>query len=162
MLVVVRGLMLGPEILLRLVTPFSDSRRRLAQSLGVASIVLLMLTSLVTVPRAYLPKQDFVGARDFVERQRDPLDAVVAVGLAAGMYQSYYAPSWTSVETVDGLKDLEEHHPAVWLVYTLSVHLKAWYPELWRSIQEDYEVVRVFAGTLGDGDVVVCRRLGGD
>jgi hypothetical protein len=38
--------------------------------------------------------------------------------------------------------------------------LKAWFPEIWDAVQRDYDVVKVFPGTLGGGDVHVCRWRG--
>jgi hypothetical protein len=161
LLAVVRGLMAAPRLVLATAGRPSPSRRQFAARLGLVLNLLLIVASSVTVPRAFLPKQDFVGARDFVERRRGEADGVVAVGLAGGIYQRYYAPDWQVLETTNELESLEERHDRVWLVYTLPVHLRAWYPELWESIQEDYEVVRVFGGTLGGGDVIVCRRRQG-
>ena len=41
-----------------------------------------------------------------------------------------------------------------------ALQAQAWFPDIWNLIQHEYEVVRVFPGTLGDGQVVVCRRRG--
>jgi hypothetical protein len=42
-------------------------------------------------------------------------------------------------------------------VYTLPCYLSAAEPELFRVVESDYELVRAFPGTLGDGAVIVRR-----
>ena len=135
----------------------SASCRRAAASAGRR---LGAAVSASTLPRSYLPKQDFSGARDYVEQARQPGDEIVTVGLAGFAYRRYYAPQWPVVERRSDLEAIQDRHQGVWLVYTLPVHLKAWLPEIWDVIQRDYEVVHVFPGTLGGGDVNVCRWRG--
>ena len=136
----------------------SDS---LADRIGTAGCLLLILVSMTTLPRSYLPKQDFSGARRWIDESRRPGDEVVAIGLAGEAYHRYYAPDWTYVKERSTLEAIQRDHRQVWLVYTLPVHAEAWLPEIWSVIQREYEVVRVFPGTLGGGDVVVCRWQGG-
>jgi 4-amino-4-deoxy-L-arabinose transferase-like glycosyltransferase len=158
LLITVRGLIVVPEwILGRFSQP---AVRRLGVSLGTAICLLGTAVSATTLPRSYLPKQDFSGARQYVEQMRQPGDEVVVVGLAAYAYRRYYAPQWPYVERRADLEAIQERHQGVWLIYTLPVHLKAWVPEIWDAVQRDYEVVRVFPGTLGGGDVIVCRWRG--
>jgi uncharacterized NAD-dependent epimerase/dehydratase family protein len=92
-----------------------------------------------------------------VEKNKGQSDAAVAVGLLSDVYKRYYAPDWYGVEAVSELNHLETTHRIVWVAYTLPVHLRAWYPEVWRTLEEDYDVVKVLQGTLGDGDIVICR-----
>lgn len=158
LLITVRGLMVVPEwILTRL---HRSGLQRLAVSVGTAVCVIGVGLSASTLPRCYLPKQDFTGARQYVEQARQPGDEVAAVGLAGAAYRRYYAPDWPSVRQREDLEAIQDRHQSVWLVYTLPVHMKAYLPEIWDVIQRDYEVVRVFPGTLGGGDVTVCRRRG--
>ena len=82
------------------------------------------------------------------------------MGLAGDVYRRYYAPEWTYVDDRVKLEAAQRAGRNVYVVYTLPVHLQAWFPDIWNLIQHEYEVVRVFPGTLGDGQVVVCRRRG--
>jgi mannosyltransferase len=158
LLIAVRGLMAVPDWILARVN--QPALRRLAVPLGTAVCLLGTAVSATTLPRCYLPKQDFSGARQYVEQMRQPGDEVVTVGLAGYAYRRYYAPQWPFIERRADLEAIQDQHQGVWLVYTLPVHLKAWVPEIWEVIQRDYEVVRVFPGTLGGGDVNVCRWRG--
>jgi hypothetical protein len=117
----------------------------------------MILASIFTLPRYYaFPKQDFTGARDYVERHRAPGDAVVAVGLAAQAYRGYYAPSWLEVATKGELDRIRRAHRNTWLVYTIPAQLNALNPDYWADVGKEFKVVRVFHGTLNGGDVFVC------
>lgn len=132
---------------------------RLGAPVGVAGAVLMIVASAATVPRNYAhPKQDYSGARDYVESQRGPNDAVVAVGLAGVAYERYYAPRWAAAQTQTELARARKGEGQTWLVYTLPVEVKAYRKDVWEVIQSDFEIVKVFPGTLGGGEVVVCKQ----
>ena len=155
-IVVVRGARIVPRLIAeRLVGPARARERGTVA--GYALLLLLGIGSALTLPRAYGPKQDFSGAREFVERLRGPSDVVV-VGLAATAYNRHYAPTWKLASSADELREIVRRQPTPWLVYTLPIQLKARSPVLWEAIEGDYEVVRVFPGTLGGGEIYVCRR----
>ncbi len=167
LLIVVRGAMASPQLLLVSLERIKDGVKgglngaayeRLATRAGMVLVCLITIASAATLPRNYrLPKQDFTGARDYVERQRQPGDAVVAVGLAGMDYGRYFAPHWSVAETQSELESIRQAHKKVWLVYTLPIQVKAYRPDIWRIIEQDFEIVKVFPGTLGDGEVYVCR-----
>ena len=143
LLIAVRGAMVLPRLLFARLAPGAGPRW--STYVGAASVVLVIVASAATLPRCYaLPKQDFAGARDLVESEREPGDAVVAVGLAADMFSRYFAPDWPIAVSEDELSALQSRHRRVWLVYTLPIHMRAWHPELWRRVQEDFEPIRTF------------------
>jgi mannosyltransferase len=135
------------------------NRAAFATAAGTGAVLLMIAASAYSLQRAYaLPKQDFTGARDYVEGALQHGDAVVAVGLAGVAYRRYFAPRWNAVDSADELKGVLRSHPRVWLVYTLPVELRAYHPEVWEVVDREFEVVKVFPGTLGDGQVTVCRE----
>jgi mannosyltransferase len=158
LLIVVHGAVTLPRLVSRHLRAW-PALEPLSGAAGVVLALLMILASAVTVPRNYAhPKQDYSGARDYVESRRGPNDAVVAVGLAGAAYERYYAPSWSVAQTN---AELDAARPAggnIWLVYTLPVEVKAYRPEIWQTIQSDFAIVKVFPGTLGGGEVVVCRQ----
>ena len=123
-------------------------------------VVVMIVISAATVPRNYaLPKQDFAGAREFVERERGEDETIVAVGLAGKVYSTYFAPEWLYAEELSDLTESRRLSSGpVWLVYTIPVEVRAGHPEIWRAIEDDFEVVKVFYGSLGAGEVYVCRE----
>jgi hypothetical protein len=120
---------------------------------------LMIVASALTVPRCYaLPKQDFVGARDYVERQRTAGDPVIALSLAARAYSEYYAPAWPAAWTSGELAALRGSSGHAFLVYTLPEDLRAFHPDLWSEVHADFDTIKIFPGTLGGGEVYVCRE----
>ena len=127
--------------------------------LATVAASAVIVASAATVPRCYrLPKQDFAGARDYVEGRRTARDAVVTLGLAGHAYGKYYAPQWTVISTPEEFEQLRRTHDRILLVYTLGIELKAFHPELWRIVNAEFAPVRVFPGTLGGGEVYVCEE----
>jgi 4-amino-4-deoxy-L-arabinose transferase-like glycosyltransferase len=134
-------------------------RALLTRNLGLGVAGLLVAAFIVTSGKARaLPKQDYLGAKTYIEARLAPGDAVVTVGLAAKVYQDYYAPHWAVASTPEELDDLRRNHRRLWLVYTLPVQLQGFEPGLWAAIQRDFVVVSVFPGSLGGGEVYVCRE----
>jgi 4-amino-4-deoxy-L-arabinose transferase-like glycosyltransferase len=126
---------------------------------GLVLPCLMIAASALTVPRCYaLPKQDFVGARDYVEQQRTAADPVIVIGVAQYAYSLYYAPAWPVARSADEFTALLRPGGRAFLVYTMPIELRAFHDDLMKIVNADFEIVRVFPGTLGDGDVYVCRE----
>lgn len=166
-LIAIRGAMTLPSWILNAkwpraflsLLPRAGSRGVLGQRAGLILACLLILASVLTLPKLYnLPKQDFTGARDWVERSRASDDRVVAVGLAGVAYGRYFAPQWSVAQSRAELDSITRGRNNVWLVYTLPIQIKAYRPEIWDAIQRDFQTVEVFPGTLGGGGVFVCRQ----
>ena len=126
---------------------------------GVAATLVLVFGSLFLLPRTYqLPKQDFVGARDYIESARGPNDAVASVGLASKSYSTFYAPDWEIVENVQQLEQLRANEGNTWLVYSFPKHTINKYPEIIDVVERDFELVDTFWGSLNEGQVLVYRN----
>jgi hypothetical protein len=158
LLIVVHGAMQVAR-LVRLIPRFNGNR---AEKLGYALAGAMIVASAITVPRVYaLPKQDFTGARDYVEREMRPGDAVVVVGLAEHVYPPYYAPSWPVASTAAELAALRPATGRTFVVYTLPIELRAVHPDIWKTVAENFKTDFVFRGTLGGGEVYVCSAENG-
>jgi mannosyltransferase len=132
---------------------------RRAVRAGFAFVLLIIAASIITVPRNYaLPKQNFSGAKNYVETNRLPNEEIVAVSIAGEMYGKYFAPEWSTAKTVADLQSIERKNENVWLIYTLAPEIKAFRPEVWSAIQTDYQTVKIFPGTLNGGEIFVCRK----
>jgi mannosyltransferase len=160
LLITVHGAAMASRLVVS-VLPLGDGKRRAADATAVAVVAAMIVVSAATVPRNYaLPKQSFTAAREFVERSRAPEDRVVAVGLAGYDFGQYYAPEWSVATSREQLDALAGDH-RVWVVYTLPVELAARVPDVWHVVRSQYEVVKIFSGTLGGGEVYVCMKEGG-
>ena len=129
LLIAVHGAVRLPE--------FLRFKQPVSARLGVALVSLLIVASAFTLPRCYAyPKQDYIGARDYVERHRAPGETVAAVGLAAKAYD-YYSPAWERPGTDAEFEALRRAGSVDWLVYTLPIQLGTWMPRTWAMVQQD-------------------------
>ncbi|QQS41685.1 MAG: glycosyltransferase family 39 protein [Acidobacteriota bacterium] len=157
LIIVIQGALALPAFLGSFIKPLKE-KGSLLRIAGIGFGLLMVAASLITVPRNYfLPKQDFSGAREFVESARGPNDTVIGASIAGTMYERYYAPDWKTAENKQELESLEGEG-GVWLVYTLSPEIVAFHPEMWKKINTEYDVVKTFPGTLNGGEIYVCRK----
>jgi len=131
--------------------------RQRGTTVAIAGAVLVIMASALTVPRAWRPKQDFEGARDFVERTRAPGDAVVTVSLTTYPYSQWLGRDWADLGTVERLREVERTHPQTWLLYTFPIRLKTTLPGIWERLTVAYDTAAVYRGTIGGGDIVVMK-----
>jgi hypothetical protein len=126
--------------------------------LGTVLLILGAVGSLTTVPRAWQPKQDFVGAHDFVESRRAAGDAVVMLDLTRFPYERYMQTGWSIATDESALAAIEAQHARTWVVYTFPARLSATQPELWEYVRHNYTRAARFGGTVGGGAVIVMVR----
>ncbi|NUQ13578.1 MAG: PIG-L family deacetylase [Gemmatimonadaceae bacterium] len=132
--------------------------RPAAVATGGAAAVAAM--SLLTVPRAWQPKQQFQAAYDFAEAERRPGDEVVALDIA---YHVYFLQgkggNWRFTSSLTMLGDAERSGPRTWVVYTLPARLRAVAPALFDYLAPPrYELIRTFPATVGGGEIHVLRH----
>lgn len=144
----------GGFVIVRLVV------RRQAERVAVAGACAVALLSLLTVPKAWAPKQQFRAAYEFVERERRPGDEVVALDVASEVYMLRgWTPTWSRTDNLVSLGETERTAGRTWIVYTLPARLRALQPELFRHLSSPrYQVVRVFPASVGGGEIHVLRH----
>ena len=124
---------------------------------GTAICAILIAASAVSLRSNYRnPKQDFSGARAFVEEHRGPQEKVMTIGVTIRPYREYFGLDWPAVRTAADVNANREQAPA-WLVYSFPRYVRASYPDVWTLVETDCESQTRFRGTLGDGDILVCR-----
>jgi mannosyltransferase len=125
---------------------------------GMALGLLMLAASLWPLRAAYIyPKQDFQGAMQFVDAQRQPGEPVMLTGLAIFPYREYYGRDWTAVETRAQLEAARVPGKAAWMIYWSRTYVQARQPEVWNALGTEFSIVRQFRGTLGDGIIFVSR-----
>ena len=144
----------GGFVLVRLVVRWRP------EAVAVAGASAVALLSLLTVPRAWQPKQQFRAAHDFVERERLPGDAVVALEVASHVYlMRGWAPTWGFTTSLPMLLEAERSAARTWVVFTLPARLRAIHPELVQHLAAPrYQVVRIFPATVGGGEIHILRN----
>jgi mannosyltransferase len=156
-LIVVRGAMVLGAFSARLIN-FRQSSK-LAQAIGIASIVVLVAASAASLGRVYgRPKQDFAGAMQFVESERQATEPVLTAGAAAWPIQHYYERDWPQIKDLKQIESFGRQAHRVWLVYTFPRYIEDETPGLMDAIERRFRTIRVFPGTLENGDVVVCVK----
>ncbi|MBI3661806.1 MAG: glycosyltransferase family 39 protein [Acidobacteria bacterium] len=154
MLLIVRGAMVWADAAARMM------KREVATGVkwGTATVAMLLLASCFQLRAAYLyPKQDFAGAMTYVDAHQQPGDVVVLVGLTTIPYQRYYGRDWPSVETPTQLAARRTPGHATWVLYTIPIYVQSRYPELWNILRSEFTTVKIFRGTMGGGEVYVCK-----
>ncbi|HZQ09192.1 MAG TPA: glycosyltransferase family 39 protein [Anaerolineae bacterium] len=124
---------------------------------GTALCVALILFSATSIRFVYAPKQDYLGARAFIEQNQESGDAVVTVGLVSYAYQQLYKTGWTEVKSVSELNAIREHAKRTWLLYTFPPEVESVTPDIAASLPRDFKPVTQFYGSVGDGTIFVYR-----
>lgn len=121
---------------------------------GVSAVIVLSAASLSFDYR--YPKQDFEGAMRFVLAERRSDDGVVSTGLPTDPYRLLYGQDWPVLSTRAELDSARRANARTWVLWTFPRYLEKYAPEIDRVLQSDCEDTRVFRGTVGGGDVLVC------
>jgi 4-amino-4-deoxy-L-arabinose transferase-like glycosyltransferase len=152
-LIAVRGTMVLGEAVGRICNCPTIRSKQLASVVTIGVIII----SACSLPFVYRPKQDFVAARDFVTQAKKQGDAIVAVGAAALVYKNYYAPQWESVDSLEQLDMVRSQSNRTWVLFTLSLHMESYHPDIYRVIQEKFHLIKTFPGSLNGGTIFVYR-----
>jgi hypothetical protein len=144
----------GGFVLVRWLVRWRPEQLAVAGAIGVACL------SLLTVPRAWQPKQQFRAAYDFVEAGRQAGDEVVALDVAYHVYlMRDWAPTWRYTTSLTMLREAERSGTRTWIVYTLPTRLQALAPDLLQHVSPpQYQVVRVFPAGVGGGEIHILRH----
>lgn len=120
-----------------------------------AAFVCMAVVSLAMLRTWWLyPKQDYRGARQWVESQLRPGDAVLTMGIVGVGYQHYW-PEATTVKRVTDLRRIIAEKPRVWMLYGFPRDMEKRRPRLMDLVQREFREVAIFRGMVGDGDVRV-------
>jgi 4-amino-4-deoxy-L-arabinose transferase-like glycosyltransferase len=152
-LILIRGAMMLGKIMSRVLSIETAK----ALPIGTAFSIGLILVSALMMPRAYAAKQDFQGALNFVEAAKQTGDAIATVGLATFTYRNFYKRDWKEVKSVNDLNAVRSKAKHTWLLYTFPTHVGAVYPEIMATIEKDFQIIKQFPGTVGDGTIFVAR-----
>ena len=132
------------------------------QRLGTAFCGVAVLGFLFLLPANYRsPKQDYPAARDYVESIRGASEPVVAISLAIYPYENYYAPQWLTAESISDFDRVVDPR-GTWVVSSFPTYLRSIHPEIVERLASDFELLREFPGTLGDGAISVYHTRGDD
>lgn len=130
---------------------------RTARHAGSAAAVLLAASVALGLPGAYGPKQRFAEAVALVERLARPGDVVLTEGRASFVVRRALGRKWRKMRTAAQLERLRAQPSRTWLVGAFPPQLRGERPRLARAIDEHFELIARFDGTLRGGEVLVWR-----
>jgi hypothetical protein len=141
----------GVLIVVRGLVVVSRGRDRWMASLAGLAVI----ASLASLPLNYrYPKQDFDGARRWIDARNASREPVASVGTSTSeVFRRYLGVSWETVVSGPMLHDLRAAGP-VWVVYTFPRYIDR---ALVDQLQAECPVQAVFPGTVGGGDIIVGR-----
>jgi hypothetical protein len=145
-------------VAIRGVFALSSALGKRGELAATVALALVIVASATTLPRAWAPKQDYAGAKAYIDRVRAPEDAVVAVDLAAYPFDQYLHTGWQTVKSEAALEQIERTHQKTYVLYIFPARLSAMYPDIWERLQRQYSTATELGGTLGGGAIIVKVR----
>jgi hypothetical protein len=125
--------------------------------LGSAVVGVVAVLSLFSLaPNYRYPKQDFVGALHHIEAVWQPGDTAAVTGVTDFAFRRYLGRDWPAVASPGDLATLRRDR-AVWIAWAFPRYLAAATPGVLATLDQDCTRRTVFRGTVGGGDVHVCR-----
>ncbi|MCB9505634.1 MAG: glycosyltransferase family 39 protein [Gemmatimonadales bacterium] len=131
---------------------------RLAAPVGHGGLGVVLLGSLVLLPRAWAPKQDYPAAAAWLAAHAAPGDAIVGTEMMDLPMNTWLGHAWPIVTDSTALRRIDSVAPRTWVLYTFPIRVQATAPGLWARLEEAYEVAEVIPATVGGGEIVIARQ----
>jgi hypothetical protein len=142
--------------------------RASSPTMAMALLALVTIVSVISLKGYYaFPKQAFRASIGYVETERRPGEIVIVLHLAEGGYRYYgdrlglrEGKDYFVVRSMADLnKVLAEHRgsPSL-IVTTLPLFQRALLPEVMARVVKDWTRIRIFPGTVGDGNITIWRQ----
>jgi len=160
-LIGVRGVMVTVNWCVKLVY-HGKNREVLAERMATAAMIFTILVSAASLLRNYQhPKMDFAAAQQWLETTASKKDVIVTAGSAAWPFREYYKLPWPEMITAEDLATQDNLATSqggnVLVVYAFARYMEVSAPDVLQSIRDRCTNKKRFVGTLGGGDLFVCR-----
>jgi len=132
---------------------------RWAVRLSDLGLGVVTVGSLLLLPKAWAPKQDYRAAAEWVQGHAMSGDIVVGTEMMALPMNRWLGHTWVIVRTAGELEAQESTDGTSWLLYTFPIRVESTAPDLWQRITTEYEVAHVVPASIGGGEIVIMRRL---
>ncbi len=131
---------------------------RAATRIGDAGLSAITLASLLLLPRAWAPKQDYPAALTWLAQARTPTEPIAGTEMMELPMNLWLGQQWPIIRTVGELQLLEAGAPATWVVTTFPIRLESTAPALASYLDSAYAVAHVVPASIGGGEVRILRR----
>ncbi|MBP6571630.1 MAG: glycosyltransferase family 39 protein [Gemmatimonadales bacterium] len=142
----------GGFVVLARVLPRAGTR------IGDLGLSAVTLASLLLLPRAWAPKQDYPAALTWLAEARRPTDPIAGTEMMDLPMNLWLGQQWPIIRTVGELQSLEAGTPATWVVTTFRIRLESTAPALASYLDSAYTVAHVIPASIGGGEVRILRR----
>ncbi|NQY95624.1 MAG: glycosyltransferase family 39 protein [Henriciella sp.] len=126
-----------------------------------AAVAAMTLLSIGLATSNYTaPKQNLVGAVDYINSTETSDARVYGVGVAGSLYNSFYGTGWPPIETEAAFDTAMAEPGPVYLVIAFPGRSFRVLPKMEEMADSgQLELVKRFRGTLGDGNVLIFKRV---
>ena len=125
---------------------------------AIAAIAMVCVSAALATRNYTAPKQDIAGAYAYVESIRTPEDRVFTAGQANRVFVGHFNADWGEITTdADYAAAKATPGPMLIVVAFPARSLRA-IPMLDAGTETELQLEKRFAGTLGDGAVLIFRR----
>ena len=122
---------------------------------GLALIAVMLVIAIPATRNYRAPKQNLAGAVQFVAENRRDGEGVFAVSHSADLFNEHFATDWSKLTGPADLRAaLGTAGPSLFVI-TFPERSFRLMPEL---DDADLELLKLFPGTLGDGQILIFRR----
>jgi mannosyltransferase len=136
--------------------------RGLQRLSALIAVGLFTIVSVRALPHYYrVPKQDYAAAVAHLEAIRTPADDVIIVHYAESGFLYYGTrrgqAGYVYLRSADRLRAASEGSAGRRLVLATTFHraLRLDQPELWALIEANWQIVKNFPSTVGDGEIAI-------
>jgi uncharacterized membrane protein len=144
----------GGFVVLRAVIPAHATR------IGNAGLAAVTAVTVVLLPIAWAPKQDFPAARAWLAEHAQPGDAIVGSAMMALPMNEWLGAGWTIASDSAALVAVEQEAARTWVAYTFPIRVQVVEPGLWSALAARYDTAAVIPATIGGGEIIIARQRG--
>lgn len=128
-----------------------------ARHVSAVAAAVVVAVSALSVPLNWrAPKQNFSAAMNFADSAAAPGEVIATADVTSLIYGPFYRRDWPVVRSSRDLDSMRVEGP-VWLMYTFPRYLAVFDPRIAETVARECRTAARFRGTVGDGDVIVCR-----
>lgn len=131
---------------------------RAATRIGDAGLSAVTLASLLLLPRAWAPKQDYPAALTWLAEARTPTEPIIGTEMMELPINQWLGQQWPIVRTVGELQALEAGTATTWVVTTFPIRLESTAPALASYLDSAYTIAHQVPASIGGGEVRILKR----
>ena len=126
---------------------------------AIAAVAMTLVSGALAARNYTAPKQNLIGAFEYVQSISTPDQQVYSVGQASKVYDAYFNTGWIPVMTDDQYLAAAETPGEHLFVVAFPARSFRVIPSMDGDIGKRIELIKRFPGTLGDGAVLIFKSI---